>query len=405
MSLVKRIIIGLIVGIALAVMIPEYAQPIGIFGSLFVGALKSVAPILVFFLVMSAISQHKSGQKTNMKSIVVLYLFGTFMAGLSAVVVSFMFPVQLTLGAGVDSITPPGGVTEVLKALLMNVVDNPVHALTNANYIGILTWAILLGMALKNAPDTTKTMVSNFSDALSQVVRWVISLAPLGIMGLVFNTIATNGIESLLSYGHLLMVLVGTMAFIALVVNPVITFVMIRQNPYPLVLRCLRESGITAFFTRSSAANIPVNMNLCADLGLDKDNYSVSIPLGATVNMAGAAITISVLTLAAVHTLGIQVDMGTAIILSVLSAVSACGASGVAGGSLLLIPLACSLFGIPNDVAMQVVGVGFVVGVIQDSCETALNSSTDVLFTAVSEMAQWRKEGKEIIIKSSKQTA
>ncbi len=405
MSLVKRIIIGLIVGIMLAIMIPEYAQPIGIFGALFVGALKSVAPILVFFLVMSAISQHKTGQKTNMKSIVVLYLFGTFMAGLSAVVVSFMFPVTLTLGAGVDSITPPGGVTEVLKALLMNVVDNPVHALTNANYIGILTWAILLGMALKNVPETTKTMVVNFSDALSQVVRWVISLAPLGIMGLVFNTIAENGIESLLSYGHLLVVLVGTMAFIALVVNPIIAFVMIRQNPYPLVFKCLKDSGITAFFTRSSAANIPVNMNLCAELGLDKDNYSVSIPLGATVNMAGAAITISVLTLAAVHTLGIQVDMGTAIILSVLSAVSACGASGVAGGSLLLIPLACSLFGIPNDVAMQVVGVGFVVGVIQDSCETALNSSTDVLFTAVSEMAQWKKAGKEIVINSSKQTA
>ncbi len=405
MSLVKRIIIGLIVGIMLAIMIPEYAQPIGIFGALFVGALKSVAPILVFFLVMSAISQHKTGQKTNMKSIVVLYLFGTFMAGLSAVVVSFMFPVTLTLGAGVDSITPPGGVTEVLKALLMNVVDNPVHALTNANYIGILTWAILLGMALKNVPETTKTMVVNFSDALSQVVRWVISLAPLGIMGLVFNTIAENGIESLLSYGHLLVVLVGTMAFIALVVNPIIAFAMIRQNPYPLVFKCLKDSGITAFFTRSSAANIPVNMNLCAELGLDKDNYSVSIPLGATVNMAGAAITISVLTLAAVHTLGIQVDMGTAIILSVLSAVSACGASGVAGGSLLLIPLACSLFGIPNDVAMQVVGVGFVVGVIQDSCETALNSSTDVLFTAVSEMAQWKKAGKEIVINSSKQTA
>ncbi len=405
MSLVKRIIIGLIVGIMLAIMIPEYAQPIGIFGALFVGALKSVAPILVFFLVMSAISQHKTGQKTNMKSIVVLYLFGTFMAGLSAVVVSFMFPVTLKLGAGVDSITPPGGVTEVLKALLMNVVDNPVHALTNANYIGILTWAILLGMALKNVPETTKTMVVNFSDALSQVVRWVISLAPLGIMGLVFNTIAENGIESLLSYGHLLVVLVGTMAFIALVVNPIIAFVMIRQNPYPLVFKCLKDSGITAFFTRSSAANIPVNMNLCAELGLDKDNYSVSIPLGATVNMAGAAITISVLTLAAVHTLGIQVDMGTAIILSVLSAVSACGASGVAGGSLLLIPLACSLFGIPNDVAMQVVGVGFVVGVIQDSCETALNSSTDVLFTAVSEMAQWKKAGKEIVINSSKQTA
>lgn len=405
MSLVKRIIIGLIAGITLAMMVPEYAQPIAIFGSLFVGALKSVAPILVFFLVMSAISQHKSGQKTNMKSIVALYLLGTFLAGLAAVIASFLFPVSLTLGAGVDSITPPGGVTEVLKALLMNVVDNPVRALTNANYIGILTWALLLGMALKNAPDTTKTMVVNFSDALSQVVRWVISLAPLGIMGLVFSTIAENGIESLLSYGQLILVLVGTMAFIALVVNPIIAFVMIRQNPYPLVLKCLKDSGITAFFTRSSAANIPVNMNLCAELGLDKDNYSVSIPLGATVNMAGAAITISVLTLAAVHTLGIQVDLGTALILSLLSAVSACGASGVAGGSLLLIPLACSLFGIPNDVAMQVVGVGFVVGVIQDSCETALNSSTDVLFTAVSEMAEWRKEGREIVVKAANKTA
>ncbi len=405
MSLVKRIIIGLLVGIMLAMMVPEYAKPIGIFGILFVSALKSVAPILVFFLVMSAISQHKSGQKTNMKSIVALYLFGTFMAGFSAVLVSFAFPVELTLVEGVNSITPPGGVTEVLQNLLMNIVANPVVALSEANYIGILTWAILLGMALKNAPDSTKTMIVNFSDALSQVVRWVINLAPFGIMGLVFNTIATNGIGELLSYGRLLVVLVGTMAFIALIVNPLISFAMIRQNPYPLVFKCLRESGITAFFTRSSAANIPVNMNLCADLGLDKDNYSVSIPLGATVNMAGAAITITVLTLAAVNTLGIQVDLATAVILSVLAAVSACGASGVAGGSLLLIPLACSLFGIPNEVAMQVVGVGFVVGVIQDSCETALNSSTDALFTAVSEMAEWRKEGRPIVIKSKKTTA
>jgi serine/threonine transporter len=333
-----------------------------------------------------------------MKSIIVLYLLGTFMAGLVAVVASFMFPVTLKLGAGVENVTPPGGVSEVLKNLLMNVVDNPVNALTNANYIGILAWALLLGLALKHAPETTKTMISNFSDALSQVVRWVISFAPLGIMGLVFNTIATNGIGSLVSYGKLLGVLVGSMAFMALVVNPIIVFVNIRKNPYPLVFKCLKDSGMTAFFTRSSAANIPVNMSLCEELGLDSDTYSVSIPLGATINMAGAAITISVLTLAAAHTLGIQVDMGTALILSVLSAVSACGASGVAGGSLLLIPLACSLFGIPNDVAMQVVAVGFVVGVIQDSCETGLNSSTDVLFTAVSEFAQWRKEGKEINI-------
>ncbi len=398
LSLVKRIIIGLIVGIVLAVTVPNVAKAIGIFGALFVGGLKAVAPILVFFLVMSAISQHKSGQKTNMKSIVMLYLLGTFLAGLVAVVASFIFPVSLTLGAGAENVSPPGGVVEVLKTLLMNVVSNPVTALSNANYIGILAWAVLLGLALKNAPETTKTMISNFSDALSQVVRWVISFAPLGIMGLVADTIATNGIESLLNYGQLLLLLVGCMFFMALVVNPIITFVNIRQNPYPLVLKCLKDSGITAFFTRSSAANIPVNMNLCEKLGLDKDTYSVSIPLGATVNMAGAAITISVLTLAAVNTLGIQVDIGTALILSLLSAVSACGASGVAGGSLLLIPLACSLFGIPNDVAMQVVGVGFVVGVIQDSCETALNSSTDVLLTAVSEFAQWRKEGKKIVI-------
>ncbi len=399
LSLVKRIIIGLITGIILALTVPDSAQPVGIFGSLFVGALKSVAPILVFFLVMSAISQHKTGQKTNMKSIIVLYLLGTFMAGLVAVVASFMFPVTLKLGVGAGAeITPPGGVSEVLKNLLMNVVDNPVNALMNANYIGILAWALLLGLALKHAPESTKTMICNFSDALSQIVRWVINFAPLGIMGLVFNTIATNGIESFKSYGQLLAVLVGSMLFMALVVNPIITFVNIRKNPYPLVLKCLKDSGMTAFFTRSSAANIPVNMSLCEELGLDSDTYSVSIPLGATINMAGAAITISVLTLAAAHTLGIQVDMGTALILSVLSAVSACGASGVAGGSLLLIPLACSLFGIPNDMAMQVVAVGFVVGVIQDSCETALNSSTDVLFTAVSEFAQWRKEGKEINI-------
>lgn len=398
LSLVKRIIVGLIIGIILAVTIPEAAKPVVIFGSLFVGALKAIAPILVFFLVMSAISQHKSGHQTNMKSIIILYLLGTFMAGLVAVIASFMFPVSLTLATGVENASAPGGVAEVLKALLMNLVDNPVKALFNANYIGILSWAVLLGFALRHAPDTTKTMISNFSDALAQMVRWVINFAPLGIMGLVFDSIATSGIESMLSYGQLLAVLIGCMVFVALVVNPIITFIMIRKNPYPLVLKCIKESGITAFFTRSSAANIPVNMGLCERLGLDKDTYSVSIPLGATINMAGAAVTISVLTLAAVKTLGIQVDIPTAIILSVLSAVSACGASGVAGGSLLLIPLACSLFGIPNDIAMQVVGVGFIVGVLQDSCETALNSSTDVLFTATAEFAQWRKEGKEIII-------
>ncbi|CEI72150.1 MULTISPECIES: serine/threonine transporter SstT [Romboutsia] len=393
-SLVKRILIGLIIGIILALTAKDIASPIVIFGSLFVGALKAVAPILVFFLVMSAISSHEKGQQTNMKSILVLYLLGTFLAGLTAVVGSFIFPTTLTLVEGAKDVVPPEGIVEVLKSLLMNVVDNPVSALLNANYIGILSWSLMLGLALKNASSSTKLVISNVSDALSTVVRWIINFAPLGIMGLVFNSIATQGIESLLSYGHLIVVLIGCMAFIALVVNPIIAYVYMRENPYPLVFKCLKNSGITAFFTRSSAANIPVNMKLCEELNLNKDTYSVSIPLGATINMAGAAITISVLTLAAVNTLGIEVDMGMALLLSLMSAVSACGASGVAGGSLLLIPLACSLFGISNDIAMQVVGVGFIVGVIQDSCETALNSSTDVLFTAVAEYAKNRKEKK-----------
>ncbi|MEH7106403.1 serine/threonine transporter SstT [Bacillus sp. JJ1764] len=393
-SLVKQIIIGLIIGIILAVAIPEVAKPLVIFGALFVGALKAVAPVLVLFLVMSAIAQHKSGHQTNMKSIIVLYLSGTFLAGLIAVIASFIFPVGITLVKGTEDLAAPGGVTEVLKSLLMNVVDNKVKALFNANYIGILAWAVVLGFAMKNAQDTTKTLISNFSDGISKMVTWVIRFAPLGIMSLVIENITTNGIESLLNYGKLLAVLIGCMLFVALVVNPIIVYVTIRQNPYPLVFKCLKESGITAFFTRSSAANIPVNMKLCEKLNLDKDTYSVSIPLGATINMAGAAVTISVLTLAAVHTLGIHVDIPTAIILSVLSAVCACGASGVAGGSLLLIPLACSLFGIPNDVAMQVVGVGFIIGVLQDSFETALNSSTDVLFTAAADYRKQLKEGK-----------
>jgi len=398
LSLVKRILIGLVIGIILAIAIPEQASFVVIFGSLFVSALKAVAPLLVFFLVMGAISQHKAGHQSNMKTIIGLYLLGTFLASVIGVVASFMFPVTLTMAAGVESITPPGGVVEVLKTLLLNIVDNPVKALFNANYIGILAWAAIVGFSLRTAADSTKTMISNFADALSHIVRLIINFAPLGILGLVFDSIATNGLESLLSYGQLLAVLIGCMLFVALVVNPIIVFTQIKQNPYPLVFKCLRVSGLTAFFTRSSAANIPVNMELAEDLGLNKDNYSVSIPLGATINMAGASITISVLTLAAVHTLGIQVDFATALILSVLAAVSACGASGVAGGSLLLIPLACSLFGISNDVAMQVVGVGFIVGVLQDSCETALNSSTDILFTAAAEFSEWKKEGKAIVL-------
>ncbi|WP_042347027.1 serine/threonine transporter SstT [Bacillus massiliigorillae] len=390
-SLVKRILIGIIIGIILALTIPTATSWVTILGSLFIGSLKAVAPLLVLFLVMSAVSKHKSGQKTNMKSIIGLYGLSTFLAALVAVVVSFIFPITLSLTEGVKDVTPPDGIVEVLKTLLFNVVDNPIHALLNANYIGILAWALLLGIALRTASDSTKNVLTNFSDAISQLVKWVINLAPIGIMGLVYDSIVTSGLSTLLSYGKLLAVLIGCMFIIAFIVNPIIVFIYTRKNPYPLVLTCIKESGITAFFTRSSAANIPVNMNLCKKLGLNEDTYSVSIPLGATINMAGAAVTISVLTLAAVHTLGIQVDISTALILSVLSAISAAGASGVAGGSLLLIPLACSLFGISNEVAMQVVGVGFIIGVLQDSCETALNSSSDVLFTATAEFAKTRK--------------
>jgi serine/threonine transporter len=397
-SLVKRILVGMVIGIILAVTIPEAAKWVSIFGSLFVGALKAVAPVLVLFLVMHAISKHKSGQQTNMKSIIVLYLTSTFLAGFVAVIASFMFPVSLSLVEGAKGVTPPGGIVEVIKTLLSNIVDNPVHAILNANYIGILAWAIVLGIALRNAADSTKNMLGNFSNAISTLVKWVIDLAPIGIMGLVFDAIATNGLSALLDYGKLLFLLLGCMFFVALVVNPLIVFINIRKNPYPLVFKCLKESGITAFFTRSSAANIPVNMSLAEKLDLDEDTYSVSIPLGATINMAGAAVTISVLTLAAVHTLDIKVDIATALILSVLSAISACGASGVAGGSLLLIPLACSLFGISDDIAMQVVGVGFIIGVLQDSCETALNSSSDILYTATAEYAKMRKEGNEFKI-------
>ncbi|WP_053362765.1 serine/threonine transporter SstT [Bacillus sp. FJAT-27251] len=394
LSLVKQIMIGLAVGILLAVLSPAAGKPLVILGSLFVGALKGIAPVLVFFLVMAAIVQHQKGAKTNMKTVIALYLSGTFLAAVVAVIASFLFPVELTLATGAEGFTAPGGVVEVLRTLLMNVVDNPFNAIANANYIGILAWALVLGFALRSASDSTKTLISNVSEAVSKMVGWVIKFAPFGIMGLVIESITTNGLESLLGYGKLLAVLVGCMLFVAFVMNPLLVYVTARRNPYPLVWTAVKVSGMTAFFTRSSAANIPVNMELAKKLGLNKDSYSVSIPLGATINMAGAAITISVLTLAAVHTLGIQVDFATAIILSVLAAVSACGASGVAGGSLLLIPLASSLFGIPNEVAMQIVGVGFIIGVVQDSVETALNSSTDIVFTAAAEYKELRKEGK-----------
>lgn len=393
-SLIKRIIIGVILGFILGMTLPKVSA-IGILGDLFVGGLKAVAPLLVFVLVASALSQNEKGQKTNMSTIIGLYLVGTLAAALVAVVVNYFFPITLTLDTATQpKLSSPEGVGQVFQSLLLQMVDNPISALGTANYIGVLTWAIIFGLAFRNSNKETKELLQTIADVTSQVVRWIINLAPFGILGLVFKTISDNGVKILANYGFLILALVGTMLFVALVINPFIAFLFMRKNPYPLVFRCLKDSGLTAFFTRSSAANIPVNMKLCEELGLNKDTYKVSIPLGATINMGGAAITISVLTLAAVNTLGIHVDFPTAFLLSVLSAVSACGASGVTGGSLLLVPVACSLFGISNDLAMQVVGVGFIVGVVQDSCETALNSSTDVLFTAVAEKSVWGKKKK-----------
>ena len=389
-SLIKRILIGMILGATLGMLFPNLTG-IGLLGDLFVGGLKAIAPILVFALVANALSQHQKGQNTNMKTVIFLYLLGTFAAALVAVLASFLLPVQITLTSANTEVTAPDGITQVLSNLLLKLVDNPLNAIVQANYIGILSWAVVFGLAMREASKNSKELLKTLSDVTSKIVEWIINLAPFGILGLVFKTISDKGIASLANYGMLLGLLIATMAFVALIVNPLIAFLFMRKNPYPLVLKCLRVSGVTAFFTRSSAANIPVNMKLCQDLGLNPETYAVSIPLGSTINMAGAAVTINILTLAAVNTLGISVDFGTAFVLSLVAAISACGASGIAGGSLLLIPVACSLFGISNDLAMQVVGVGFVIGVVQDSCETALNSSTDVLFTAVAEYASNRK--------------
>lgn len=392
-SLVKRIIVGLIVGIILGLTVPQFTV-IALLGDLFVGALKAVAPLLVFLLAMASLANAKGGS-SNMGFIVMLYMVGNFASALVAVVASKLFPVTLILTESATDTAPPSGVGEVLKNLLLSVVSNPIGSIVDANYIGILAWACIFGIALKAANQATKDMLNDLADSITVAVQWVISCAPFGIMGLIFNTLSTSGLEGLLSYGKLLAVLVGSMLVVIFVTNPIIVFLCIKKNPYPLVFKCLKGSFITAFFTRSSAANIPVNMELCKELGLDEDTYSVSIPLGATVNMAGAAVTITVMALAAATTQGISVDFGTALILSVLAAVSAAGASGVAGGSLLLIPMACSLFGVPADVAMQVVGVGFIVGVIQDSMETGINSSTDVLFTASADMRAKRLAAKK----------
>lgn len=397
-SLILRIVIGLVIGVALALLIPDAhknAEWIGIFGDIFVGALKAIAPVLVFVLVVSALAQSRDKLGKQFGSVIVLYLISTFMAAVVAVAASYIFPIEITLTNAAES-TTPGSIGSIFRGLLTNVVLNPVASIANGNYLGILFWAIVLGIALKSASDGTKQLLADCSEAVTKAVRWVINFAPFGIMGLVFTAVSTSGLDIFTEYGKLLLILVGCMLVSALIVNPLMAFIVMRKNPYPLVFKCLRESGITAFFTRSSAANIPVNMSLCERLGLNKELYSVSIPLGATINMAGAAVTITVMTMAAVHTMGIAVDFPVAILLSVMAALGACGASGVAGGSLLLIPMACALFGISDSVAMQVVGVGFIIGVIQDSVETAVNSSSDALFTAVAEFGQWRKEGKEI---------
>lgn len=392
--LIEQIAIGLVIGIMLAVFVPSAVPFVSIFGDLFVSALKGVAPVLVFILVMNAMTQRKSDGDTNMKPIVTLYVLGTFAASLVGVTLSFLFPVTLQLSIENSEINPPSGIAQVLHTLIMNVVDNPVNALLRANYIGILAWAVIIGLAMHSvAKEETKKVFDDLSKGITIVVSWVIRFAPLGIMGLVTQSISASGLSALLSYIKLLGVLIASYALVALVMNPIIVFAKIHRNPYPLVFATIRESGIYAFFTRSSAANIPVNLSLCKRLGLNPDTYTISIPLGATINMAGASITISVLALAAANTLGIQVDLLTALLLCLISTVGACGASGVAGGSLLLIPVACASFGISNDLAMQVVGVGFIISVLEDACETALNSSSDVLFTATAEFAERAKRG------------
>lgn len=382
-NLILQILIGMVLGVSVALVSSQLAMSAALLGTLFVGALKAVAPVLVLVLVSTAIATKEVGIKTNIKPIIYLYIIGTFLSALIAVMVSFAFPVTLVLvDAAKASVAPPQSVVAVIKGVLVNMVDNPINALAKGNYIGVLTWAVAAGIALHYSSNQTKLVLKDASEAMTKIVRGIIRLAPFGIFGLVAETFAETGFSALLGYAQLLILLVGTMLFSALVLNPLLVYFKTRTNPYPLVFRCLKDSGVTAFFTRSSAANIPVNMALCKKLGIEEDTYSVSIPLGATTNMAGAAITITILTLATVHTLGIAVDIPTALFLSVVASIAAAGVSGVAGGSLLLIPLACGLFGISDQIAMQVVAIGFLIGVVQDSTETALNSSTDVVFTA-----------------------
>ena len=395
-SLIVKILIGLALGTFFGLLTPQ-ATFLTILGDLFVGALKGIAPLLVFVLVISSLANAAGSIGKRFTTVIALYLASTLIASVIAVIASFLFPMTIKLATGEIGSTPPSGLLEIFESILGSVVQNPFTAISNANYVGVLAWAVMLGLAFKAfASPNLKLSLQNISDTVSQVVRWIIGLAPFGILGLVFTAVSTSGLSIFVDYGRLLLLLVGTMAFVTLVSNPLIVGLILRRNPYPLVFKCLRESGITAFFTRSSAANIPVNMSLCERLGLDKDFYSVSIPLGATINMDGAAVVITIMTLAAAHTLGVSVSFVSAIVLSILATLGACGTSGVAGGSLLLIPMACSMFGINNDIAMQVVAVGFIISVIQDSCETAINSSGDVLFTATAEFREWIKEGRKL---------
>lgn len=391
--LIQLIATGLVVGVVVAIFVPRLIPFVSVFGSIFVNALKAVAPILVFVLVANAMSQNTVESSATMKPIARLYVIGTFLASVVGVILSFLFPTTLKLQTTDAVLNPPGSIIEVVYNLIMKIFENPVQALANANYLGILAVAILLGLALKNSSDSTKAVLKDFSAALTKIVGWVILIAPFGVMGLVASAIGEGGLYAMLSFLHLIIVLLAAFFLVAFVMNPIIVYLHIHRNPYPLIFTTIKESGLYAFFTRSSAANIPVNLSLCKRLGLNEDVYSISIPLGATINMSGAAITIAVLSLAAAHTLGVSVDIATALLLCLVATVGACGASGVAGGSLLLIPVACASFGIGNDIAMQVVGIGFIIGVVQDSCETALNSSSDVLFTATAEFAERAKAG------------
>ena len=397
-SLILRIIIGIVIGVVLALIVPQ-AEWISMLGNLFVGALKAIAPVLVAVLVAASLCQSNAKLDRRFGLVIFFYILSTYLAAVAAVTASFIFPQTITLTSEVakTEIAAPGGLGDIVRGLLNSIIANPIEALSNGNYLGILFWAVIIGMALKRfASENTQELMRNLSDAVTQVVRWIINLAPFGILGLVFTAVSESGFDIFVTYGKLMLLLVCTMLTVAFVINPLIVALSLRRNPYPLVLRCIRESGLTAFFTRSSAANIPVNLNLCERLGLDRDMYSVSIPLGSTINMDGAAVTITIMALATAHTLGIEVSLPTAILLSFLSSLAACGSSGVTGGSLLLIPMACSLFGIPDTVSMQVVGVGFIIGVIQDSMETAINSSGDVLFTATAEYLHWKKQGKSL---------